>query len=96
MGIISGNKRSLLRTVIALAIFGYLQSAIFYWRWRIIPHEIGLVCPFCPHLDSAGSNWEKFVGRMFVFGTINSVVLIAGFLVSYGIYWVFQKTKFRN
>ena len=63
---------------IGLAIFGYLEAATFYWRWKVIPHEVALVCPLCPHMDSVGTKWEKFSGRTLGLGTLNALFRLLG------------------
>ena len=79
------------RVTICLVALGYLQAAIFYWRWNVIPHGIALVCPVCPHMDGGGTNWEKFSSRTLGLATLNAVVLVGAFLLSNGIFRLLRK-----
>jgi|GraSoiStandDraft_51_1057287.scaffolds.fasta_scaffold159214_1 hypothetical protein len=47
------------RTLVIIGVLGYLQAALYYWRWGGFPREIALICPLCPHIDGIGSDWQK-------------------------------------
>ena len=66
--------------------FGFIGGEIRYWRWwpHTRPYFIvsGSLCPLCPNVDGAGTNWEKFVSRAVLGGLLNIVpALLVGWLV---------------
>jgi hypothetical protein len=67
--------------LILLGVLGYLQAAVFYWRWGVIPHSLKVVCPLCPNIDSIGTDLQKFTYRTLSMGTTNAVLLIAAFWI---------------
>jgi len=85
------------RTIlITLAIFGYLQAAVFYWRWGGIPDSLKAVCPLCPNIDGIGTDLQKFTTRTLSIGTANALVLIVGFLISSWLYRLTTKQQISN
>jgi hypothetical protein len=77
------------RTLVIIGVLGYLQAALYYWRWGGFPREIALICPLCPHIDGIGSDWQKFSERTLAFGTINTVLWLALFLIGFSIFKIF-------
>ncbi|MGH9515605.1 MAG: hypothetical protein ACRD3P_08010 [Terriglobales bacterium] len=77
-------------TSILLAVIGYLQAAMFYWRWGGIP-RVSWLCFLCPNIDSVGSNWEKFIRRTISMGTINAAALIGIYFAIYLVHRLLRK-----
>jgi hypothetical protein len=78
-----GQKVGLSMVLVAL---GFVGAAIRYWRWwpnHSDPYSLtGFACPFCPNMDSLGTNWQKFISRTVLGGFLNVVpFLIVGWLL---------------
>jgi hypothetical protein len=82
------------KTACTLVALGYVGAGIRYWRWGGLPETVQmLACPMCPHIDSLGTDWEKFSGRLVGQGTINAVVYLCIFWLVVTIWDITHKAK---
>lgn len=78
---IKTHKRGLTITA-GLALLGYAGAATFYGYLLGFDMQHQWACPLCLHIISFGEPRDKFVGQMFVFGTINAITfLLLGWLL---------------
>ena len=71
------RREKLVRVGLTLLALGYGTAALSYSYFLGRPTVTFDLCLLCPHLDSIGTPLPKFVQRTFIFGTFNSLLLMA-------------------
>lgn len=78
-----GYTVSMKKWIIPLALLGFFGAGLFYSPYLGLDAGSRIACPLCPHITVVnGSRLARYLNTVLVFGSLNSILLIAAvFLV---------------